>query len=105
MRDVWHGDTRRRRSRGEEEPAGGDATVEPGFSDAVDAGKRARRRGLDPVALIVGAVLPWLPVVLVLVLLLWLARRLVRRGRRPPTPPIDTPPAVEQEERQPEPVG
>jgi hypothetical protein len=57
------------------------------------------------VALIVGAVLPWLPVVLVLVLLLWLARRLVRRGRRPPTPPIDTPPAVEQEERQPEPVG
>ena len=87
------------------EPVGADATDEPGFSDAVDAGRRALVAAASTVALIVGAVLPWLPVVLGLVLLLWLARRLARRGRRSPTPPIDAPPAVEQEERQPESVG
>ena len=87
------------------EPVGADATDEPGFSDAVDAGKRALVATASAVALVVGVVLPWLPVVLVLVLLLWLARQFARRDRRPPAPPSDTPPTVEREERQPEPVG
>jgi hypothetical protein len=95
------------------EPSEADATdapdePAPGFSDAVDAGKRALVAAASAVALAVGAVLPWLPVLLVLALVVWLARRLARRDRRPPAPPSrpsGPPPAAETEERQPEPVG
>jgi hypothetical protein len=89
------------------EPVDGRAADEPapGFSDAVDGGRRALVTAASAIALVVGAVLPWLPVALVVVLLVWATRRLVRRDRRPPPPPADPPPAIEQEERQPEPVG
>jgi hypothetical protein len=88
-------------------PVDGRAANEPapGFSDAVDAGRRALVTAASAIALVVGAVLPWLPVALVVLLLVWATRRLVRRDRRPPPPPADPPPAIEQEERQPEPVG
>jgi hypothetical protein len=89
------------------EPVDGRAADEPapGFSDAVDGGRRALVTAASAIALVVGAVLPWLPVALVVLLLVWATRRLVRRDRRPPPPPADPPPAIEQEERQPEPVG
>jgi hypothetical protein len=76
----------------------------PGFSDAVDAGRRALVTVASAIALVVGALVAWLPVLVAALLLVWIVRRL---GRKPPRTPdaAPPPPAPPSEEREPELVG
>jgi hypothetical protein len=88
-------------------PAGGLAANDdrPGFSDAVDAGRRALVTVGSAIALVVGALVPWLPVFAAVALVAWLVRRLGRRRPSRDASAAPPPPAPPAEERESELVG
>ena len=74
-----------------------------GFSDAVAAGGRALVAAASAVALVVGTILLWVPVVLVVALIVWLIARSRRRAR--PGARAEGADQEQTDDRQPEPVG